>query len=225
MGGPTHIDSESASRVARRLVIVSQDLPVHGQPSAATSPEVLHHLNDTLVDNDRDTESVSRATERDNREFTAAGAQIAGVGVLFDVTVDDGAERVPVVEAGSATPVAQNDDNDHEMGVSEAGADGVFEFIENQKRTRLFHELPGCEKNCCRWIDGICQIPSKKRGCVIRSVPRFSAGPATSALRVALEEATSEQLCCQERGCKLLCFVTTHVAAPSPTRRIGQKRN
>ena len=47
----------------------------------------------------------------------------------FDLTVDGGAERVPVVKAGSATPVADDDDDDHEVGVSEAGSDGVFEFI------------------------------------------------------------------------------------------------
>ena len=69
MAGPTHVDSES--RVARRLVIVSQDMPVvHGQ-SAATSPEVFHHLNDALVDNDSDTASVSRASEHDNRKSTS----------------------------------------------------------------------------------------------------------------------------------------------------------
>ena len=87
-------------------MIVSQDLPVHGQPSAAT-PDVVHHVNDTLVDNDSDTASVSRASERDNRDvtFTAVGpARIAGDFFEFDLTVDDGAERVPVVEAGSATP-------------------------------------------------------------------------------------------------------------------------
>ena len=74
-----------ASRVGRRLVIVSQDLPVHGQPSKAT-PDVFHHVNDTLVDNDSDTASVSRASERDNQDvsFTAAGpAQIAGI--LFNL--------------------------------------------------------------------------------------------------------------------------------------------
>ena len=42
-----------------RLVIVSH--VVHEQPSAATSPEVLHNLNDTVVDKDNDTASVSRA--------------------------------------------------------------------------------------------------------------------------------------------------------------------
>ena len=76
----------SASRVAKRLVIVFQDmLVVHGQPSTATS-EVLHHLNDALADNKSETASVSRATGRDNGEvdFTAASStRIAGDVVHF----------------------------------------------------------------------------------------------------------------------------------------------
>ena len=59
----------SASRVAKRLGIVSHDMPVvHWQPSAVTS-EVLHHLNDALTDNNRDTASVSCTSERDGNQL------------------------------------------------------------------------------------------------------------------------------------------------------------
>ena len=199
----------SASRVARRLVIVSQDLPLLGQPSAAT-PDVFHHVNDTLVDNDSDTASVSRASERDNREvtFTAVGpARIARDVVQFDLTVDDGAERVPVVEAGSATPVAQDDDTDHEMGMSEAGSEGVFEFIAEPEVNVVVPRVAGLREallSLDRW-----NLPDlvKKRACVMRSVPRFLKGPHRNALRVALEEATAEQLCRQERGWKLFILL------------------
>ena len=198
----------SASRVARRLVIVSQDLPVHGQPSAATSPEVLHHVNETLADNDSDTASASRASDNREVNFTAVRpARIAGDVVQFDLTVDDGAERVPVVEAGSATPVAQDDDTDHEMGMSEAGSEGVFEFIEEPEANVVVPRVAGLREallSLDRW-----HLPDlvKKRACVMRSVPRFLKGPYRNALRVALEEATAQQLCRQERGWKLFTLL------------------
>ena len=189
-------------------MIVSQDLPVHGQLSAAI-PDVFHHVNDTLVDNDSDTASVSRASERDNRDtFTAAGpARIAWDVVQFDLTVDDGAERVPVVEAGSATPVAQDDDTDHEMGVSEAGSEGVFEFIAEPEVNVVVPRAAGLREallSLDRW-----HLPDlvKKRACVMKSVPRFLKGPFRNALRVALEEATADQLCRQERGWKLFILL------------------
>ena len=47
----------------------------------------------------------------------------------------------------------------------------------------------------------------KKRACIMKNVPRFLKGPFRNALRVALEEATSEQACRQERGWKLFILL------------------
>ena len=54
----------------------------------------------------------------------------------------------------------------------------------------------------------------KKRPSVMRSVPHFLKGPFRNALRLAMEEAVSEEVIRQERGWKLMLVAPTHVVAP-----------
>ena len=100
-----------------------------------------------------------------------------------------------------------DDDNDHEVGVSEAGSEGVFKFVEEPEANVVVTRVAGLREallSLDRW-----HLPDlvKRRACVMRSVPRFLKGPYRNALRVALEEATAEQLCRQERGRKLFILL------------------
>ena len=64
------------------------------------------------------------------------------------------------------------------------------------------------------------QLPDwlKKRPSVMKSVPHFLKGPFRNALRLAMEEAVSEEVSRQERGWKLLFFLPRNVSV-SPTSR------
>ena len=57
----------------------------------------------------------------------------------------------------------------------------------------------------------------KKRPCVMRSVPHFLKGPFRNALRLALAEAVSEEVICQERGWKLMLLLP-HMLLHRPPR-------
>ena len=89
------------------------------------------------------------------------------------------------------------------MGMSEAGSEGVFEFIEEPDANVVVPRVAGLREALLSLDRWHFPDPVKKRACVMRSVPRFLKGPYRNALRVALEEATAEQVCRQERGWKL----------------------
>ena len=95
--------------------------------------------------------------------------------------------------------MAENDDNDMRWVDQRVS----FEFIEEPKANMVVPRVAGLREallSLDRW-----NLPDlvKKRACVMRSVPRFLKGLCRDALRVALEEASAEQLSYEERAWKL----------------------
>ena len=128
-------------------------------------------------------------------ENLSSPPQILADTLQFDLPAVDGAERLPLVQLGSVTPVADDNDEQQDVCVSEAGSKGVFEFVEEPEVHVVVPRVTSLREALLSLDRLHLSDRVKQRACLMRNVLRFLKGFCRSVLSFALEEASAEQLC------------------------------